>query len=165
MVGGWMQAPKMVDCRELLWLQWKLINLIFCFQNQQDKCTGLMFYSAGTEHCICELSNELPQVILGQHLLGLTSLKARFWACGFVDILISATSGALSFIMSCLAEITNWMYNNFLQLSDTKPQIIILPPPGPSTSSINNHMSSLNNVKKEAWISSTPKVSIIITIK
>ncbi len=47
----------------------------------------------------------------------------------------------ISCFMSCLAEIKNWMSENFLQLNDSKSEIVT--PSGLSTSSINNLFSSL----------------------
>ncbi len=44
----------------------------------------------------------------------------------------------VSCFMSCLAEIKNWMYENFQQLNDSKSEIVIITPSGPSISSINN---------------------------
>lgn len=58
------------------------------------------------------------------------------------------------YIMSCLAEIKFWMSKNFLQLNDSKSEVIIITPSGPSTSTITNLTSSLdtlsNNVRTEA---------------
>ena len=46
-------------------------------------------------------------------------------------------------IFSCLAEIKNWMSENVLQLNDSKSDIVIMSPSGPSASNYNNLSSSL----------------------
>uniref|UniRef100_A0A667WJC6 Reverse transcriptase domain-containing protein n=1 Tax=Myripristis murdjan TaxID=586833 RepID=A0A667WJC6_9TELE len=48
-----------------------------------------------------------------------------------------------SSILSCLSEVKTWMYNNFLQLNDSKSEMIIITPSGPSTSSVHDISSSL----------------------
>ena len=49
----------------------------------------------------------------------------------------------VSRIFSCLAEIKNWMSENVLQLNDSKSDIVIMSPSGPSASNYNNLSSSL----------------------
>ena len=56
----------------------------------------------------------------------------------------------MQMVRSCMSH----MSENFLQLNDSKPDIVIMSPSGPSTTSITNLSSSLgalsNNVRKEA---------------
>ena len=60
----------------------------------------------------------------------------------------------VSHVLSCLTEVKNWMSTNFLQLNDSKSEVIIITPPGHSTSSVTNLSSGLgalsNNVCSEA---------------
>ncbi len=53
----------------------------------------------------------------------------------------------VSYIMSCLAEIKNWMSKHVLQLND-KLEIIIITPPGLSTHIINSHLAWLPHLTK-----------------
>ena len=69
-------------------------------------------------------------------------------------ILLQPGKTDVSCILSCLAEINNWMSENVLQLNDSKSDIVIMCPSCPSTSNIAYLSSSLgalsNNVRKEA---------------
>ncbi|KAF7651271.1 hypothetical protein LDENG_00113160, partial [Lucifuga dentata] len=45
-------------------------------------------------------------------------------------VLLKPGVNDLSSIMSCLSDIKCWMSNNFLQLNNSKTEIIIFTPPG-----------------------------------
>ncbi len=72
------------------------------------------------------------------------------------QLYVPVKSGTIdtSHIMSCLIDIKNWMSKNVLQLNDSKSEVLIITPCGPSSASINNLSSSLgalsNSVRKEA---------------
>ncbi len=69
-------------------------------------------------------------------------------------VLVKSGTIDTSHIMSCFIEIKNWMSKNFLQLNDSKSEVLIITPCGLSSANINNLSSSLgalsNNVRKEA---------------
>ena len=59
----------------------------------------------------------------------------------------------MSRITSCLADIKEWMSSNFLQLNDTKSEVLIVSPAGSSTSTVflSSSLGALSNsVHKEA---------------
>lgn len=58
-------------------------------------------------------------------------------------VLVKPGTTDVSFFMSCIDVIKNWMSNNFPQLNNSKSEIILITHSGPSTSRIKNLTSSL----------------------